>query len=167
MAAGETISYNKDDRNDRYATNGLAADISILKSMGSHLALGVDYAMLHPRGKTHDDRHYHGLYTHNISLAGKLTVNPFDMFQVYMPMGVGMANARIKSVTDTLNTSENKWGASFYAGLGVQYDITCWMFAGLEYRYNYAFISDKDLTPFHKDRNLQFHTAMMRVGMRF
>ena len=82
-------------------------------------------------------------------------------------MGVGMANARIKSVTDTLNTSENKWGASFYAGLGVQYDITCWMFAGLEYRYNYAFISDKDLTPFHKDRNLQFHTAMMRVGMRF
>ncbi|MBR4682546.1 MAG: porin family protein [Elusimicrobiaceae bacterium] len=167
LAAGETISYNKDDRNDRYATNGLAADISILKSMGSHLALGLDYAMLHPRGKTHDDRHYHGLYTHNISLAGKLTVNPFDMFQVYMPMGVGMANARIKSVTDTLNTSENKWGASFYAGLGVQYDITCWMFAGLEYRYNYAFISDKDLTPFHKDRNLQFHTAMMRVGMRF
>ena len=167
VAAGQTLSYNKDGNNDRYATNGLAADATLLKRVGSHVALGVDYALLHPRGKTHENRHYHGLYTHNISVAGKLTINPWDMFQVYMPMGVGMTNARMKTETSTDYANENKWGASFYAGLGVQYDITCWMFAGLEYRYAYAFISDKDLTPLHKDRNLQFHTAMVRVGMRF
>ena len=84
-----------------------------------------------------------------------------------MPMGIGMTNARMKTVTDSLYENESKWGASFYAGLGMQYNVTCWMFAGLEYRYSYAFISDKNLTGFHKDRNLQFHTLMVRMGLRF
>lgn len=171
LAAGETMSFNKDDNNNRYGTNGFAGDVTLLKKATDHLALGVDYAMLHPRGKTHgkgtDKRHYHGFYTHNISLAGKLTLNPWNTFQVYMPMGAGMTNARLKTETDANAYKDDKWGASFYAGLGIQYDVTCWMFAGLEYRYAYAFISDKNLTPFHKDRDLQFHTLMLRMGMRF
>lgn len=171
LAAGETISYNKDNQSDRYGTNGFAADVTLLKNMNDYLSLGLDYAMLHPRGKTHGEgaekRHYHGMYTHNISLAGKLTLNPWNTVEVYMPMGIGMTNARMKTVTNSLYENESKWGASFYAGLGAQYNVTCWMFAGLEYRYSYAFISDKDLTGFHKDRNLQFHTLMVRMGLRF
>ena len=58
-------------------------------------------------------------------------------------------------------------GASLYAGLGVQYDITSTLFAGLEYRYAYAFISDKHLSDFNKDKNLQFHNVFFRMGMRF
>ena len=54
-----------------------------------------------------------------------------------------------------------------YAGIGMQYDVTAALFVGLEYRYTYAWISDKDLTPAHKDKNLQYHNAMLRVGMRF
>ncbi|MCQ2410861.1 MAG: outer membrane beta-barrel protein [Elusimicrobiaceae bacterium] len=171
LAGGQTWPYSKDSRNDRYGTNGLAADISLLHRMSDHLAVGLDYMMLHPRAKTHEtgveQRHYHGFYSHNISLAGKLTLNPWGTLQVYMPMGVGMANARLKTDADGLRTNESHWGAAFYAGLGMQYNITCWMFAGLEYRYTYDFIKDKDVTPFAKDRNLQFHTLLLRVGMRF
>ena len=171
LAAGQTMLYNKDSWGERYATNGLAAGVSVLHDMSNHLAVGIDYMMLHPRAKSHENglerRHYHGEYMHQMSLAGKFTLNPWDNWRVYMPMGIGMANSRLKTDTPSLKESENKWGAAFYAGLGVQYDITSWMSAGLEYRYSYAFISDKDLTPFHKDRNLQFHTLLMRVGMRF
>lgn len=171
VAAGQTISYNKDNRDDRYATNGLAAGVSVLHDMSNHLALGVDYMMLHPRAKTHENgaeqRHYHAMYAHNMALAGKLTVNPWDSLQIYLPMGVGMMNARMKTDSAAANASENHWGASLYGGVGVQYEITPCLFAGLEYRYTYGFIHDKHLTPFYKDRDLQFHTVMMRIGMRF
>ena len=171
IAGGQTMLYNKDNRGDRYATNGLAAGISALHYMTDHLAVGVDYMMLHPREKTHgegaEQRHYHGIYAHNISLAGELTLNPWDSLQVYVPMGVGMMNARMKTVVDGSDDGENKWGASMYAGLGVQYNLTDCMFAGLEYRYTFGWINDKDISPFYKDRNLQFHNVMLRLGMRF
>lgn len=170
IAAGETLLYNKDISENRYGTNGLAADATMLWALNPYLSLGADYMMLHPRSKTHgngaDQRHYHGMYAHNIALAGKLTVNPWSTIQFYVPMGFGMMNARMR--TDAaVSDSENKWGASMYAGLGMQYDITDALFAGLEYRYAYGWISDKNLTPYHKDKDLQFHTVMMRVGMRF
>ncbi len=171
IAGGQTMLYNKDNRGDRYATNGLAASLSALHYMTDHLAVGVDYMMLHPREKTHgngtEQRHYHGIYAHNISLAGELTLNPWDSFQVYLPMGVGMMNARMKTVVNGSDDGDNKWGASMYAGVGAKYNITDCLFAGLEYRYAYGWISDKDLTPFHKERNLQFHNVLLRVGMRF
>jgi len=170
IAAGETILYNKDANDGRYGTNGLAADATMLWALNPYLSLGADYMMLHPRAKTHGNgeaqRHYHGIYAHNISMAGKLTVNPWGTIQFYLPMGVGMMNARMR--TDAaISDSENKWGASMYAGIGMQYDITDSLFTGLEYRYAYGWVSDKDLTPYHQDKNLQFHTVMMRLGMRF
>lgn len=171
LAAGTVMSYNKDNQNDRYGSMGLAAGLTALYDVSDHLAFGLDYMMLHPRAKTHGDganeRRYHGMYAHDISLAGKLALNPWDNFQVYIPMGAGMMNARMKTRQNGVSDNHDKWGASLYAGLGMQYDITYWMFAGLEYRYTYGFISDKDLTPLHKDRNLQFHTFMFRMGMRF
>ena len=171
LAGGMTVFLNKDDRDSRYASTGFASSVTALKNVNDYLALGLDYMMLHPHGKTHGsgttERHYHGIYAHDISLAGKLTINPWDNFRIYSPMGVGMMNARLKTETGELTTRDDKWGAAFYIGAGMQYDITCWMFAGLEYRYTYGFISDKDLTPLHKDDNLQFHTFMLRVGMRF
>jgi opacity protein-like surface antigen len=167
LAGGMVMPFNKDSRNDRYGKNSLAGNINALKEFGPYFALGLDYMMLHPGSKTYGERHYHGQYAHNISVAGKLTTNPWNSVQVYLPMGVGMMNARMKTVVDGSDTGDNKWGASMYAGLGVQYDITAALFAGLEYRYVYGWISDKDLTPFHKDRNLQFHNVMLRMGMRF
>ena len=171
LAGGGTFSYNKDGFDERYSSVGLAASVSALYDVTDHLAVGLDYTMLHPSSKTHgagvDRRHYHGMYAHDISLAGKLTINPWDNFQIYSPMGVGMMNAKLRTEANGINEHESKWGAAAYIGLGMQYDITCWMFAGLEYRYTYGFISDKDLTALHKDRDLQFHSLLLRVGMRF
>ena len=171
LAGGAVMSYNKDNQGDRYGSVGFAAGMNALYDVNDYLAVGLDYMMLHPKGKTHGEgltkRHYHGIYAHDISLAGKLTFNPWNNFQIYSPMGIGMMNARMKTVINGSDDSDGKWGAAFYIGAGMQYDITASTFAGLEYRYAYGFISDKDLTDQHKDRDLQFHTLMMRVGMRF
>lgn len=171
VVGGETMPYNKDNQGQRYGTNGFAAGVSVLRDMSDHLAVGVDYMMLHPRSKTHgngaEQRHYHGMYAHQISLAGKLTFNPWDSLRFYMPMGVGMMNARLKTAADALYENENHWGAAMYAGVGMQYDITTCLFAGLEYRYTYAWVNDKHLTSFYRDRNLQLHNVLMRIGMRF
>lgn len=171
LAAGQVVSYNKDNRSDRYSSNGLAASVSLLHHMNNYLAVGFDYMMLHPGEKSHEtgalERHYHAMYAHDISLAGKLTLNPWSNLRIYSPMGVGMMNARMKTTVGGIDEGHNKWGAAFYIGAGMQYDVTDWMFAGLEYRYVYGFISDKDLTPTHKDRDLQFHTLMLRIGMRW
>lgn len=171
VAAGESMLYNRDFSGERYGTNGFAADVSMLWDASNYLAVGVDYMMLHPRAKTHgtaggDERHYHGMYAHAISLAGKLTLNPWNSFKIYSPMGIGMMNARMKTEGIT-SASEDHWGAAMYIGLGMQYDLTESLFAGLEYRYAFAWISDKHLTPNHRDRDLQFHNIMLRMGMRF
>ena len=171
LAGGVTRFVNKDNQGNRYGAAGLVGGISALRNVNDYLALGVDYTMFHPGSKTHGsgvtEVRYDGMYAHDISLAGKLTLNPWDNFRVYLPMGVGMMNARMRTKASGLRTDEDKWGAAFYVGAGMQYDVTCWMFAGVEYRYTYGFISDKDLTPLHKDDNLQFHSLMLRVGMRF
>lgn len=171
IAGGETYMYNKDNRKDRYGTNGLAGGVSALWNMSPNFALGVDYMMLHPRAKSHDKngeyRRYKDNYLHSIALAGKFTLNAWDNWRVYVPMGAGMMNARMKTSAGENSTSKDKWGAGFYAGLGLQYDITESLFAGLEYRYTYAFISDKHLSDFGRDKDLQYHSAFFRVGMRF
>jgi opacity protein-like surface antigen len=114
------------------------------------------------------ERHYKDIYAHNIALAGKYTLNAWDSLHVYVPMGVGMMNARMKTHHEgTGSSSRDKWGASGYIGLGMQYDLTSSLFMGLEYRYTYAFINDKDLTFFDRDKRLQFHSAFLRMGMRF
>ena len=171
VAGGFVSSFNKDDRHDRYSTNGFGFNVNMLWDVTSHLGMGLDYMMLHPNSRSQDDdgeyRRYHHMQAHNIALAGKFTLNPWDSVQFYLPMGWGMMNARMKTSADTLSSSEDKWGTAFYAGLGVQYDITDTLFAGLEYRYTYAFISDKHLSDFARDKNLQFHSAFLRLGMRF
>ena len=171
LAGGATRFSNEDNRGDRYGSVGLASSVSALYDVNDYLAVGMDYMMLHPQHKTRGtgaaERHYHGMYAHDISLAGKLTLNPWNNLRIYSPMGVGMMNARMKTVIDGSDDNRNKWGAALYIGAGMQYDVTDCMFAGLEYRYTYGWISDKDLTNQHKDRDLQFHTVMLRLGMRF
>ena len=171
VAAGETYSYNKDNRSDRYATNGLAGNVNMLWHVSPHFAFGADYMMLHPRNKSHNHdgeaRNYDDLYLHSIALAGKYTINAWDSWRLYVPMGWGMMNAKMKTHSDAARSSESKWGTGFYVGLGLQYDISARVFAGLEYRYTYAFISDKDLSAYGRDKDLQYHSAFLRVGMRF
>ena len=172
LAAGMGLSMNEDRLGDRYSTNGLAAGASVLKEVSPHFSWGLDYMMLHPHGRTYHEsmaeRHYKDIYAHNIAVAGKYTINAWDSLQLYMPMGIGMMNARMKTHHEgTGSSSKDKWGASTYIGLGVQYDLTASLFMGLEYRYTYAFISDKHLTFFDRDKRLQFHSAALRLGMRF
>ena len=172
VAAGGAYSFNKDDRKDRYSKNGLATDVSMLWNMTPNFAMGLDYMMLHPGSKSHNKdgayRNYKDLYLHSIALGGRYTLNAWDNWRVYLPMGWGMMQARMKTTTDTGdNSSSHKWGTGFYAGLGLQYDISSDLFAGLEYRYTYAFISDKHLSDFGRDKDLQFHSLFLRLGMRF
>ncbi|MBQ9971408.1 MAG: porin family protein [Elusimicrobiaceae bacterium] len=172
FAAGMGLSMNEDRLGDRYSTNGLAAGASVLKEVSPHFSWGLDYMMLHPHGRTYHEsmaeRHYKDIYAHNIAVAGKYTINAWDSLQLYMPMGIGMMNARMKTHhSGTGSSDKDKWGASTYIGLGVQYDLTSSVFMGLEYRYACAFINDKDLTFFDRDKRLQFHSAALRLGMRF
>ncbi len=171
VAVGETYSYNKDNRSDRYGSNGLAGNVNMLWHTSPHFALGVDYMALHPSSKTYtrgaESRNYDDIYLHAVSLGGKYTLNAWNNLRVYIPMGWGMMNARMKTQSGAARASHDKWGTGFYAGLGVQYDITARLFAGLEYRYTYAFISDKDLSSYGRDKDLQYHSAFLRVGMRF
>lgn len=167
FAVGQTYSFNKDSDKDRYATNGIAAGASVLWDMAPHFGMGFDYMFLNPDGKSHHGRDYHKFRAHNIALGGKYTLNVWDNLRVYMPMGAGLMNARLKTSDAASSTSKDKWGASLYTGLGLQYDLSANMFAGLEYRYTYAFISDKHLSDFGRDKDLQFHTVFFRLGTRF
>lgn len=171
FAAGGVYSFNKDDRGDRYAKPGFSTGASLLFGSTPHFSMGVDYMFLNPDGRSHKDgaarRSYDRVRAHNIALAGKYTLNIWDNVRFYIPMGAGLMNARMKTSADTASTSKDKWGASLYAGLGMQYDLTTDLFVGLEYRYVYAFISDNDLSSFGRDKDLQFHNAFLRLGMRF
>lgn len=171
FAAGGVYSFNKDDRSDRYAKPGFSTGASVLFGKTPHFALGADYMFLNPDGRSHNGdgerRSYHRVRAHNIALAGKYTLNVWDDVRFYIPMGAGLMNARMKTDAADASTSKDKWGASLYAGLGMQYDLTTDLFVGLEYRYVYAFVSDKHLSDFGRDKNLQFHNAFLRLGMRF
>ncbi len=167
FAVGQTYSFNKDTEKDRYASNGIAAGASVLWDMAPHFGMGFDYMFLNPDGKSHDGRNYHRFRAHNIALGGKYTLNVWDNLRVYMPMGAGLMNARLKTDAGDRSTSKDKWGASLYTGLGLQYDFSANIFAGLEYRYTYAFVSDKHLSDFGRDKDLQVHTVFFRLGTRF
>lgn len=171
LAGGAVYSFNKDDRGNRYAKTGMSAGASVLFGKTPHFAMGVDYMFLNPDGRTYNTdgerRNYHQVRAHNIALAGKYTLNVWDNTRFYIPMGAGFMNARMKTNAEEASTSKDKWGASLYAGLGMQYDLTPDVFVGLEYRYVYAFINDNHLSEFGHDKDLQFHNAFLRLGMRF
>ncbi len=145
--------------------------LNMLWKMDPHFSFGLDYMFLNPDGRRYgsgDERvSFRQFRAHNIALAGKYTLNAWDKLRVYMPFGAGVMNARMKTEAGEIAASKDKWGASLYAGLGLQYDFATDWFIGVEYRYAYAFISDKHLSDFNKDKNLQFHNAFLRLGMRF
>ena len=171
LTYGGSYSTNKAEGGDKYAKMGQAMGANILWNPCPYMGIGIDYMFLNPDGRHYgsgtDRVSFHRFRAHNIALAGKLNLNAWSNWRVYIPFGAGMMNARLKTDATGASTSKDKWGASLYAGLGVQYDITSTLFAGLEYRYAYAFISDKHLSDFNKDKNLQFHNVFFRMGMRF
>ena len=56
---------------------------------------------------------------------------------------------------------------NFYIGAGLQYDLTCDLFVGLEYRYYMPFIKTDDLNSYGKNRYMDFHNVSLLIGMRF
>lgn len=175
LGLGGTYSYAKDDYGARLSNTGLAGSLQMLWHLNPHFALGADYTMLAPQSRDNAARggsyQYRDLRAHSLALAGKWTVNAWDRLNLYVPMGLGATHVGLKGsgVRDGAYSSDSdgKWGLGLFAGLGLQYNLTDTVFMGLEYRYHLAFVKSDDLNRFGKDKNLDFHSAMLRVGMRF
>ena len=174
VGMGGTYSFAKDSYGARLSNIGMAATGQVLWDMMDHLAVGVDYMMLLPQKHTNHrggDYKYSDFRVHNIALAGKYTINAWDRFNFYLPMGVGAAQVHLKGAgtREGVNSvdRDEKWGLGLFGGVGMQYNFTPTLFMGLEYRYNVAFVKSEDLNPYGKDSTLRFHNAFLRVGMRF
>lgn len=172
---GGSYSFAKDSYGARLSNTGLAASMQMLWNTHSpNLAIGFDYSMMAPQHRSTSkggDYSYKNLRAHNLSLAGKFTINPWHRLNVYMPMGVGASYVSLKGsgTRDGVSTSDSdhKWGMGLFAGLGLQYNLTEDLFMGLEYRYNLAFVKSDDLNRYGKDRYMDFHSAFLKLGMRF
>ena len=172
LGIGMAHSFNKDTEGMRMADIGLAATGQVLWDISDHFALGADYMMLAPDGRSSNGYKYDPFRLHSIALAGKYTINAWDSWRVYVPMGVGAAQARLKSSGDRggVHTAQSadKWGLDLFAGLGLQYNFNQDLFLALEYRYTVAFVKAEDLNRYYgKDNYLQFHSAFLRFGTRF
>ena len=175
IGVGGVYSFNKDTEGARLSDMGMAYTGQVLWDMSDHLALGADYMLLTPDGRSNNRKgnyNYDTLRLNSIALAGKYTINAWDSWRVYIPMGVGAAQVRMKSsgTRDGVYTAEStdKWGLDLFAGLGLQYNISADVFVGLEYRYTVAFVKGEDLNRYYgKDNYMQFHSAFLRLGTRF
>ena len=172
VGLGAAYSFNKDTQDMRMADMGLAATGQVLWDMSDHLSLGADYMLLTPDGRSSEGYSYDRLRLNSIALAGKYTINAWDTWRIYVPMGVGAAQARLKTSGQRggadASESSDKWGLDLFAGLGLQYNLSADLFLALEYRYTVAFVKAEDLNKaYGKDNYLQFHSAFLRLGMRF
>ena len=175
IGLGASYSFNKDTTGARMTDLGLAATGQVLWDISDHFALGADYMLLNHSSRTN---HRLGAYKYDklrlngIALAGKYTINAWDTWRLYIPVGVGAAQARMKSSGERNGEytaqSADKWGLDLFAGLGLQYNLSADLFLALEYRYTVAFVKAEDLNKaYGKDYYLQFHSAFLRLGMRF
>ena len=175
IGLGASYSFNKDTTGARMTDLGLAATGQVLWDISDHFALGADYMLLNHSSRTN---HRLGAYKYDklrlngIALAGKYTINAWDTWRLYIPVGVGAAQARMKSSGERNDEytaqSADKWGLDLFAGLGLQYNLSKDIFLGLEYRYTVAFVKGEDLNRYYgKDNYLQFHSAFFRIGTRF
>lgn len=175
LGVGASYSFNKDTQDARFSNIGLAGTAQVLWDVSDHFALGADYMLLTPHSRNNHrggDYKYEKLRLNGVALAGKYTINAWDSLSVYVPMGVGMANVRMKGYGtrggEYTAQSSDKWGLDLFAGLGLQYNLTEDLFMGLEYRYTAAFVKSDDLNRYYgKDSYLRFHSAFLRVGTRF
>ncbi len=172
VAGGGSYLYNKDSEGKRFGKTGLSGSAQILWDVNENLGLGIDYMYLSPNSREHGDYKYKNIRLNSIAFAGKYTINAWDKLSLYVPMGVGAAQARMKSSGTRGGVysadSQNKWGVDLFAGLGLQYNLSSSLFVGLEYRYTYAFIKSDELNRYYgKNQNLQFHSGFLRLGMRF
>lgn len=175
IGAGGSYSFAKDSYDARLSNIGLAGTAQVLWDMSDHFALGADYMLLTPHNRSNHrggDYKYEKLRLNGVALAGKYTINAWDSMRLYIPIGVGAAQVRLKGQGtrdgEYTSQSSDKWGLDLFAGLGLQYNISPDVFVGLEYRYTVAFVKADDLNRYYgKDRYLQFHSAFFRVGTRF
>lgn len=175
IGLGASYSFDKDKAGARMTELGLAATGQALWDISDHFALGADYMLLNHDSRTNHRQgtyKYDKLRLNSIALAGKYTINAWDTWRLYIPMGVGAAQARMKSSGvrngEYTAQSSDKWGLDLFAGLGLQYNLSKDIFMGLEYRYTVAFVKADDLNRYYgKDNYLQFHSAFFRIGTRF
>ena len=175
LGLGGAYSFAKDNADARISDLGLAVGAQMMWHANKYLALGLDYTMMAPQAHSNNrgggNYNYSKLRAHHIDLAGKLTLGRWHKMSFYSPMGIGLSKIALKSsgTRDGVTTSESKdkWGMNFYIGAGLQYDLTDDLFLGLEYRYYMPFIKTEDLSRYGKDKYIDFHSAFLRMGMRF
>ena len=172
LAFGMSQSYSKDTHGTHFADLGMGGNAQLLFRAGEKLSLGLDYMLLTPHDNKGKGYSYEKLRLNGVAFAGKYTFNPYDRLNFYLPMGIGMAQVRLKGhgEREGVYTSESrdKWGLDMFAGLGMQYNLSESVFLGMEYRYVVAFVTSDDLNRYYgKGHYLQFHNAFLRFGMRF
>lgn len=176
LGVGASYTAAKDSAGARLSDVGWSGTAQVMWDMTDHLALGVDYMLLAPHSRNNHRGNgsykYSDLRYNGVGLAGKYTLNAWDTWRVYIPMGVGAAQVRMKSAGKrggvATAQSDDKWGLDLFAGLGLQYNLTKDLFMGLEYRYTVAFVKSDDLNRYYgKNQYFQFHGAFLRMGMRF
>lgn len=172
LGFGMSQSYSKDKHGTRFGELGMGGNAQILFRTTERLSLGLDYMLLMPHDNKGAEFSYEKLRLNGVAFAGKFTLNPLDRLNFYVPMGIGMAQVRLKGYgeRDGVYTSESrdKWGLDMFAGLGMQYNLSETTFLGLEYRYVVAFVTSDDLNRYYgKGHYLQFHNAFLKLGMRF
>ncbi|MBR2865577.1 MAG: porin family protein [Elusimicrobiaceae bacterium] len=172
LAFGMSQSYSKDTHGTHFADLGMGGNAQLLFRAGEKLSLGLDYMLLMPHDNKGKGYSYEKLRLNGVAFAGKYTFNPYDRLNFYLPMGIGMAQVRLKGhgEREGVYTSESrdKWGLDMFAGLGMQYNLSESVFLGMEYRYVVAFVTSDDLNRYYgKGHYFQFHNAFLRLGMRF
>ena len=172
LGFGLSQSYSKDREGMHFADLGMGGNAQVLMRSTEKLSLGLDYMLLTPHDNKEGSFAYDKLRLNGVAFAGKYTLNPYDRLNFYLPMGVGMAQVRLKSygTRDGVFNAESrdKWGLDLFAGLGMQYNLTETTFIGVEYRYVVAFVNSDDLNSrYGKGHYFQFHNAFLRLGMRF
>lgn len=101
---------------------------------------------------------------YNVMYAMRFNFNPKSSFRVYIPVGAGMALAKLKEEhyligSYTHDSTEFAW----YAGFGMESSISDRVVLGAELRYNsfnFKFDDGEKVTP-------DYFSALFKVGVKF
>lgn len=170
----------------RWAKAGIASELSYTYFVNEYVGVGLALG----NGMFFDKKTsfaYSGGSTENIKtkmntwsalITGRFNVNPQSAVRFYIPLGLGYMRAKgtIKDTwvdgedteSDTMSARSNSFG--WFAGLGVETDITENWLVGAELRYTaFRFDTNKYMEeePFGGSRGYGYGSVMLKAGYRF
>lgn len=141
-----------DGKNISWGNLGAELGLSYLYFPSDYLGLGMDMRYAGFRGSENVEDvpgwwHWHTLEskfnmdTFHVMGAGRINLNPYANVRVYIPFGAGIVFSSAEMeywwddrVMDKVDRSDSSLG--WYAGLGIEFDLTDRLAWGLEGRYN-------------------------------